>query len=694
MVDPTDGLEPVRLWQVALEGSVAPGDEVLLCHGDRDPFALVGEWAGGRAVVGSQPIEQAGPTVDPFKLLGTAGAVAGDAPAGFVGGGWVGYLGFDLAHRLERLGASPPTRERLPAFALARYDHLLRLDADGRWWFEALVTPGRRATLERRLDVLAARLREGPPRGASAGARAATAPWTAEPNPVGHQLAVETCRERIAAGDLYQANLSLRLRSELSGDLAQLFARGVGELAPARAAYLRGSWGAVASLSPELYLERRDEAVRSAPIKGTRARGADARSDAAARDELATSAKDRAENVMIVDVARNDLGRVCRPGTVEVTALAEARPQAGVWHLESEVRGRLASDAGDAELLRASFPPASVTGAPKVAALDVIAELESAARQAFTGAIGFASPTAGLELNVAIRTFETDGRQLWLDVGGGIVADSDPADEAAEALSKAAPLLAAIGGELAEPSAARGGIRPRRRGARPLPRPDPLAGVFETLLWDGTELVALAQHLARISGSARALYGVEASLESLAETARFVAERAGAPCRVRLTLSADGRADGETGPLPDLSAAPELAPVTVPGGLGAHKWSDRRMLEALTAETAPAVALLVDLDGDVLEATWANVLIVDASGALVTPPLDGRILPGVTRARVLERARALGLVTAERAIHLSELESAGEVMVTSALRDVQPVGSGGAVAVALRRAARAGAGGL
>ncbi len=120
---------------------------------------------------------------------------------------------------------------------------------------------------------------------------------------------------------------------------------------------------------------------------------------------------------MIVDLVRNDLGRVCRPGTVRVTALAEVRPHAGVWHLVSEVEGELRDDVGDADLLRAAFPPGSVTGAPKLAALSVIAELESTGREAYTGAIGFASPVAGLELNVAIRTFETHGSRIWLGRG-------------------------------------------------------------------------------------------------------------------------------------------------------------------------------------------------------------------------------------------------------------------------------------
>ncbi len=242
----------------------------------------------------------------------------------------------------------------------------------------------------------------------------------------------------------------MRLDGRLEGDAFDLFAAAAAALPTDRAAFVAGPWGTVASLSPELFLTRTGRTVRSAPIKGTR--------PAHLRDELAHSAKDRAENVMIVDLVRNDLGRVCVPGTVNVTALAEVRPHAGVWHMVSEVEGTLREGVGDAGLLRATFPPGSVTGAPKLAALDVIAELESTGREAYTGAIGFASPLAGLELSVAIRTFEIRGARIWLGAGGGIVADSEGGEEAREAAAKAAPLLAAIG---AEPPR-RGGDRVRR----------------------------------------------------------------------------------------------------------------------------------------------------------------------------------------------------------------------------------------
>ncbi len=292
----------------------------------------------------------------------------------------------------------------------------------------------------------------------------------------------------------------MRLDSRIDGDPLDLFLAGVEALRPDRAAYLTGPWGAVASLSPELFLERRGDHVRSAPIKGTIRKPADPHAAAQARETLRTSAKDRAENVMIVDLVRNDLGRVCRPGTVTVDVIADPRAHTGVWHLVSEVSGGLASEADNAALVRAAFPPGSVTGAPKVAALGVISELESTSRHVYTGAIGFASPLAGLELSVAIRTFEfaPDRERTWLGVGGGIVADSDPAAEAAECLTKATPLLDAIGASVERP-----GRPPPQGPERAPPHPAPARTPAHPPPRPGGRRVRDAARRARMPGRAR-----------------------------------------------------------------------------------------------------------------------------------------------------------------------------------------------
>ena len=207
----------------------------------------------------------------------------------------------------------------------------------------------------------------------------------------------------------------------------------------------------MASLSPELFLHRAGRAVASRPIKGTiRRRSLEAETH---RRLLQASAKDRAENVMITDLVRNDLGRVCVPGSIKVPSLARPEAHPGVWHLVTTVTGTLREEIDNAALLRATFPPGSVTGAPKIRAMELIAELESSAREAYTGAIGYSSPLAGLELNVAIRTFEISGGRVWLGAGGGIVADSDPRAELEECFTKAAPLIEAASARPFEPAA-------------------------------------------------------------------------------------------------------------------------------------------------------------------------------------------------------------------------------------------------
>jgi para-aminobenzoate synthetase/4-amino-4-deoxychorismate lyase len=643
--------------RLPLAWQLEPERAALLVREDARPFALVGSWAGGGALVGSEPIRVATPDEDPFTLLDEQPPVSIAADAGeAVAGGWFGYLGYELGRRVEPVGPSPPLGAGLPPFELAFYDHLVRLDREGRWWFEALWSDQRAGALRERLRILERRASEAVERRPFV-----TAPWRATPGAAGHGLAVDACRTRIHAGDLFQANVCVRLESRFAGAPVDLFAAAAAKLRPDRAAFLAGPWGAVASLSPELFLERRGRRVLSSPIKGTRG--------AREREALLASEKDRAENVMIVDLVRNDLGRVCVPGSIEVQELARARPHTGVWHLVSEVAGTLRDDVGDGPLVRAAFPPGSVTGAPKVAALNVIAELESSERGVYTGAIGFASPVAGLELNVAIRTFELrDGRAL-LGVGGGVVADSDPSAETRECLTKAEPLLAAIGAALAPDAAGGGPPRPPRVSPRPIPRPDPAAGVFETLLVADGRPLELERHLARLQNSVRALYGRSLPAELAATLEAVAGDAARGRIRVNCRPGADAlECDFELTALAGRKLPVLLHPRTVPGGLGEHKWIDRVLLGSLGTDGEP---LLCDLDGLVLEAARANVFCVE-HGMLLTPPADGRILPGVTRARVLDLAPRVGLGVSVEPIDLRRLARAREVFVTGSLGGVEP----------------------
>ncbi|MDX6640162.1 MAG: para-aminobenzoate synthetase / 4-amino-4-deoxychorismate lyase, partial [Solirubrobacteraceae bacterium] len=410
----------VRAVRIALESRLAPREALLALRGDAHPFALVGDWAGGGALLGSEPVRVLGPDEDPFAAFADLAPVhAGEA---VVGGGWFGVLGYGLGSLVERLPPPPPAPVTTPLHRLAFYDHVVRFDGE-RWWLEAL---GEEA-LARRLDVWRARLASAPrPRPFSGGPFRLVAPGAA-----GHRTAVAEAIAKIAEGELFQANLTLRLEGPFAGDPLDVLAAALPAVQPRFGACL----GGVVSLSPERFLRRVGRHVETEPIKGTG-------EDPAA---LAASAKDAAEHVMIVDLMRNDLGRVCAYGSIAAHP-PRVETYAGVFHLVSTVSGELREGATDADLLRATFPPGSVTGAPKVQAMKVIAELEATRREAYTGAIGYVSPLAGLELSVAIRTFELARDRVWLGAGGGIVADSDPGAELAEALAKAAGPLSAGGG--------------------------------------------------------------------------------------------------------------------------------------------------------------------------------------------------------------------------------------------------------
>jgi len=667
-------------WSVTsepLEWDLSAPDVLRLLRADAHPAALIGTWAGGSDIVVAEPTDVRS---DPDSALAAldegwpAQASADPDPAGF-GGGWIGYLGFGLGGRILPVPPAPGAARRLPLAWLGYYDHALRRDrASGRWFFEALRTPGRAAALDARLAELRARARRSPPceQDYDCGQFRLT------PGAAGHRSAVRRAVDYIRAGDIFQANICLRLEAEYVGDPLDAFCAAVTRLDPPYAGFLRPSAdSAVASLSPELFLRRAGGAVSSRPIKGTSARPYDERDAAAARSRLERSAKNRAENVMIVDLMRNDLSRVCVPGSVRVPRLVVAEPHPGVWHLVSDVRGDMCAGAGDGDLIRATFPPGSVTGAPKVRAIEIVHELEATPREVYTGAMGYRSPVAGLELNVAIRTFEFHSGQVWLGAGGGIVAASRPDDEYRECLVKAEPLVAALGGSIARQAR-------RATGPGPALRPRPAAGVFTSLLVRDGVAAGLEEHLSRLAASARELYGKELPGRLHDDLARCLAGRPAG--RLRITVQPLGgplHTTVECVPLDRAPAVTDLHPVVVPGGVGGHKWTDRRLLTRYlaTAGAGPRTQLLIeDADGSVLETDRASVFAV-IGDVLRTPPADGRLLPGVTRAAILRLAAAAGLRTCVGPLRSGDLEHATEMFVTNSVRGVLPVRSVGGTAL-------------
>ncbi|WP_278313352.1 aminodeoxychorismate synthase component I [Lolliginicoccus levis] len=408
-------------------GAGNPAAEVLraLARGARTrgldpPAALTGDWFGSRAIIAPSLVTTA-PAEDTQPFGADAGQLdpPAGAPAGFFGGGWFGYLSYPDDTVDGRTGP-------LPRMASGYTPMVLRLDADECWWFESLT------------DASC----PGWARDAVLGATPAAAEWSCEwspPDRAAHQRGVESCLEAIRDGEVYQACVCGFFQGSFKGDPVDFFADGIATTRPARAAFLSGHWGAVASLSPELFLARHGGIVESSPIKGTLPITADPRL-------LRGSVKDVAENVMIVDLVRNDLGRLASPGSVTVTELLRIHPAPGVWHLVSTVRAGIDPAIPVSELLGATFPPASVTGTPKLRARRFLQSWEPEPRGVYCGTIGARSPVAGLELNVAIRTVELGpatgtARACRLGVGGGITIDSRADTEWHECLAKAATIV-------------------------------------------------------------------------------------------------------------------------------------------------------------------------------------------------------------------------------------------------------------
>jgi para-aminobenzoate synthetase component I len=364
-------------------------------------------------------------------------ATRGLADLGQIGGGWwAGWLSYDLGRQVEALPALAEDDLGLPPLALGRFDAWLEFDHA-------------RRTVELHGDGSGERLVRALRAGALVPSHPALAGWESSLPRERYERAVERAIEYIRAGDVFQVNLSHRLASEWRGDPFALYAR-LRETSPAPFMALVRIGGAdIVSASPERFLAVRGDRIETRPIKGTRPRGTDPAADQALAAELTASVKDRAENVMIVDLARNDLGRVARYGSVAVDDLWALERHPGVHHLVSTVSARLRPGVGPAEIIRATFPPGSVTGAPKVRALEIIDELEPVRRGPYCGAIGWIDPRGDLELSVAIRTFVAAAGRLHLHAGGAVTADSDPGDEWRETMHKASRLLEAAGGRLA-----------------------------------------------------------------------------------------------------------------------------------------------------------------------------------------------------------------------------------------------------
>ncbi|MEA2695258.1 MAG: para-aminobenzoate synthetase / 4-amino-4-deoxychorismate lyase [Acidobacteriota bacterium] len=467
--------------------------------------------------------------------------------------------------------------------------------------------------------------------------------WSPSVSEQRYAEAIHRIREWIAAGDTYQVNHTFRLRAPFTGDIggeAALYARLVLAQRAAYSAHLRCDDFSILSISPELFFRWVGDALTLRPMKGTRPRGRWPAEDDALAAELLESAKDRAENVMIVDLLRSDAGRVALPGSVEVPRLFEVERYETVHQMTSTVEARTRPGTRLSDLFRALFPSGSITGAPKVRTSHLIAELEDSPRGVYTGAVGFVSPGEAV-WNVAIRTLVIDRRTgtAELGVGSGITYDSDAKAEYRECLAKA-------------------------EFARRAPNDFHL---LETLLWepDGG-LFLLGPHLDRLGESAR-YFGFPFDREEIARRLAEGVSPGATPLRVRLLLARDGGVSVEVSPLPVSEEPVRVAlagePVDSREPLLYHKTTRREVYERRAAERPDCGdVLLVNERGEVTESTIAN-LVVEIGGERLTPPLACGLLPGVFRAELLRRGEIR-----ERVLTPADLRRAEAIWLVSSVR--------------------------
>lgn len=481
-------------------------------------------------------------------------------------------------------------------------------------------------------------------------AQSASLQWQPSLTTNAYQDAIGTIKDYIEAGDTYQVNFTVRLRSPFSGDPWPYFI----ELAQAQDASYSGfvntkEW-IICSASPELFLQVEGEELISRPMKGTAPRGLMLHDDREQAEWLYHSEKNRAENVMIVDMVRNDMGRIADIGSVHVSKLYEVEKYPTVWQMTSTVRAK--TEAGLCAIMGALFPPASITGAPKPRTMQIIAELEHAPRRIYTGTVGFWMPDRRAQFNVAIRTVLIDKAQGEAEygVGGGIVWDSIDTMEFEECQTKAKILTQRV----------------------------PDFSLLESILWTPEEgYFLLAYHLKRLQDSA-AYFSYSADMDAIRERLGSLASTLPKTAhKVRLLVAKDGgitlqpeilaEALGDAGlQPPHICLAP--APIDPSNPFLYHKTTNRQVYEqALAASRGYADVILWNEKGEVTESSIANI-VVELDGELCTPPIQCGLLPGTYRASLLEQGKVK-----ERVISIDDLATSPHVYLVNSVRKEREV---------------------
>jgi para-aminobenzoate synthetase/4-amino-4-deoxychorismate lyase len=458
--------------------------------------------------------------------------------------------------------------------------------------------------------------------------------WTPRVSRDEYDRSVSHIRELIAAGDTYQVNYSFPLTSVFDGDAFAWYRDLCLAQGAQYSAYLDLGRYKVLCLSPELFFERRGNHVITRPMKGTARRGRWPAEDRELADWLKHSAKDRAENVMIVDLLRNDLGKVSVPGSVRVSSLFDLERFETVWQMTSTVESTLRDGTSLVELMRALFPCGSITGAPKIRTMQIIRELEHFPRGAYTGAIGLLKPGGDCVFNVAIRTVVIDSESgvAMFGVGGGVTIDSTAEREYEECL-----------------------VKSRFLRSKPVE-----FQLFESILLENGEYFLLAEHLVRLKASA-AYFGFSCPLDEINEAlARLETEKGS--FKMRLTLWKDGRIETQITPIELLRDVKRVELATAPVDS-----SDRFLFHKTTRQRDCGDVVFWNERGEITESTIANV-VVSIDGQLFTPPIDSGLLAGVFRNRLLAEG-----VIKERVITIEEFKAANEIFLINSVRKWIPV---------------------
>ncbi|HET9959956.1 MAG TPA: aminodeoxychorismate synthase component I [Polyangiaceae bacterium] len=624
-----------------------------------------------------------------------------------VRGGLLGYLTYDLKDCLERLPRTSIDDLELPLMQLVAPSILLirerasgqstllalRLQRDGAAGAEDAEFRERIARFKVALNAPATMPSPSAPQTPQASGKCVSVFSRAE-----YMSAVEAIRGYIVEGDVYQVNMSQRFQAPFSGDPFDCFASMYAANPAPFFAYINAGDHQIVSTSPERFIELRDGTVETRPIKGTRPRGKTPSEDAALRTELQQSTKEDAELSMIVDLLRNDIGKVCRAGSVRVVEHKRLEAYQNVYHLVSIVKGELDAGMDAVDLLRATFPGGSITGCPKIRAMEIIDELEPVRRHIYTGSIGYVGFDGTMDLSIAIRTATFTAGRVVFSVGGGIVFDSDPASEFEETLHKGRTLMNALdpasGGERSEATVwHNGAFKPAAAASLPLDA-EGLAygfGFFETLRVQAGRPILLEAHLKRFELAWREFFQSTPPDVTWADVIAQLIHRNGlsqATAMVKL-MAAAGKPGGVRpshelfasakpySPRPVLKSQPGLRLRGYPHSRHTHLASHKTlnyMFYKLAGDWAKRQgadeALILNADRSVSETNTAGVCCVFGKTACF--PVSEHALPSTMAGEVRRLLADWGFAVEDRRLTVEDVLSADHVFLTNSLMGAVP----------------------